>query len=650
MTGSLRDFGFLRVAVCSPELAVGDVRANVAATIAAMEKLAAEGVELVAFPELGICGYSCADLFYQETLLEACREGAVEIAKAAAKLELAVVFGLPLRIGGRIFNCAAFATPGGIAGIVPKTCLPTTGEFYEERWFSRASALTVDEIELGGARVPVGADLIFTSKDDDRIAIGIEICEDLWGPEPVSGPLAVAGATILVNPSASNEILGKADYRRDLVRQQSARCLAGYLYASAGPGESTTDIVCSGHGIISECGLTLGETERFSFSTTWRIVDLDLDRIAVNRALSSTFSAATSDRRWRRIPVGLGGKAIASAMLHRPLPAHPFIPSDPARRAEHCREIFAIQSTGFAKRLRHTGARSVVIGISGGLDSTLALLVAVRAVQAAGRGISDIVAVVMPGPGSTDRTQSNAEALIRALGATCRVIPISEAVEQHLRAIGHPEGTHDVTYENAQARERTQILMDVANQTGGLVLGTGDLSELALGWCTFNGDHMSMYHVNAGVPKTLVKHLVLWCAEEEFEGEVSRILHDIVDTPISPELLPLAEDRSLAQKTEDAIGPYELHDFFLFHAIRNHARPRKVFFLATLAFGEKYDSIEILRVLKIFYRRFFASQFKRSAMPDGPKVGTAALSPRGDWRMPSDAVAAAWLEECENLN
>lgn len=643
----LHQYGFLRVAVCAPELHVGDVEANTAATVAAIESMAADGVDLAVFPELGLTGYTCADLFYQEMLLDAARNGVGIIAAAGAKAGIGVVIGLPLRIESRLYNCAVVIGRDGVAGVVPKACLPTTAEYYEERWFARASALRTDAIDLAGATVPVGTDLLFESTEDSRVRLGVEICEDLWGAEPPSGALAVAGATILVNPSASNEILGKVHYRRELVRQQSARCLAAYVYSAAGPGESSTDVVFSGHGLVAECGGMLVETERFQFQTTWRAADVDLDRIATYRATNSTFSAAASDREWRRVPVRIGGNATAP--VRRPVPAHPFIPEDADRRAENCREIFAIQSTGLAKRLRHTKSKKLVIGVSGGLDSTLALLVGVRAMEAMGRSAAEIEAIVMPGPGSTGRTQSNAELLARALGANCRVIPIGPAVEQHLSDIGHPAGLHDVTFENAQARERTQILMNVANQAGGIVLGTGDLSELALGWCTFNGDHMSMYHVNAGVPKTLVRHLVTWCAEEEFSGNVSKLLHDIVDTPISPELLPLAEDESLVQKTEDSIGPYELHDFFLFHAIRNHFRPAKVYFLATQAFEGKYEPAEIQRVLRIFYSRFFASQFKRSAMPDGPKVGTVALSPRGDWRMPSDAVAALWLAECDSL-
>lgn len=647
MSQSLSKYGFVRVAVCAPELHVGDVAANVAATVAAIESMTAEGVDLAVFPELGLTGYTCADLFYQEALLAAAREGLDTVAAAAAKAGMGVVVGLPLRIESRIYNCAAVIGADGLAGVVPKACLPTTGEYYEERWFARASALNVGTTEIGGRSIPIGTDLIFESPDDSRLRLGVEICEDLWGAQPPSGALALAGATLLVNPSASNEILGKAPYRRELVRQQSARCLAAYIYAAAGPGESTTDVVFSGHGLIAECGAMLAESGRFQFSTTWAFADVDLDRIATYRATNSTFSAESTGRSWRRVPVRVGGRATAP--VRRKLSAHPFIPDDAARRAENCREIFAIQSTGLAKRLRHTKSKKLVIGVSGGLDSTLALLVGVRAMEAMNRTAADIEAVVMPGPGSTGRTQSNAEKLATALGASCRVIPIGPAVEQHLADIGHPKDLHDVTFENAQARERTQILMDVANQTGGIVLGTGDLSELALGWCTFNGDHMSMYHVNAGVPKTLVRHLVTWCAEEEFSGEVSNLLHDIVDTPISPELLPLAADASLVQKTEDAVGPYELHDFFLFHAVRHHFRPAKVFLLARQAFEGRYDAAEVKRVLRIFYSRFFASQFKRSAMPDGPKVGTVALSPRGDWRMPSDAVAALWLAECDSL-
>ncbi len=640
-----RKLGFLRCAVVTPELRVADVAFNVEATCAALRELAEEGVTLAVFPELGLTGYTCADLFFQPSLVEAAEEALMSLADAVAETGVAAVVGLPLTVESRLYNCAAVVTVDGVAGIVPKTWLPTTGEFYEERWFARADTLSVDEVAVGAAVVPIGTDLIFVDPADGRLRLGIEICEDLWGAEPMSGPLATAGATVIANPSASDEVLGKAGYRRELVRQQSARCLAGYLYSSAGPGESSTDVVYSGHSLIAECGTDLAETERFQFGTTWAIADLDLDHVRADRVGNSSFAASAAEDSWRLVPLRLDEREAGGA-LRRHVARTPFIPAAGERRAADCREIFAIQSTGLARRLRHTGAKTAVIGVSGGLDSTLALLVTIRALAAAGLDAAAVVAVVMPGPGSSDRTQGNAQKLAESVGADVRVIPIGDAVEQHLRAIGHPDGQHDATYENVQARERTQLLMSVANQTGGIVVGTGDLSELALGWCTYNGDQMSMYHVNAGVPKTLVRYLIEWCADEVFEGEVVGVLRDIVDTPISPELVPTAGG---VQETESAIGRYLLHDFFLYHAVRLRERPAKVFALAREVFDGEFADDEIRETLRTFYRRFFANQFKRSAMPDGPKVGTVALSPRGDWRMPSDASAELWLAELEQL-
>jgi NAD+ synthase (glutamine-hydrolysing) len=642
------DFGYLRVAAVAPELRVGDPAFNAARVVESLTHLAADGCAVAVFPELGLTGYTCGDLFFQRTLLAAASEALAAVAEATRGLSLVAIVGLPLEIESRLFNCAAVLAGGEVRGIVPKTFLPTTQEYYEERWFSRAGALGGDSVFLLGARVPVGADLLFELTDRPHACIGVEICEDLWAVEPPSGRLALAGATLLVNPSASDELLGKSAYRRDLVRQQSARCLAAYAYAAAGPGESSTDLVFSGHNLLAECGLLLAETRRFAFASDHVAADFDLERVAHERLCNSSFSAAGGGT-FRRIRFALGEPAAESGPLRRPIARHPFVPADASQRSENCREIFAIQATGLARRLRHTGSAKLVLGVSGGLDSTLAALVAVRALEKLGRPASDLLAVVMPGPGSTGRTQGNANALAEALGAGLRVIPIGDAVAQHLADIEQPETLHDATYENAQARERTQILMDVANQVGGIVVGTGDLSESALGWCTFNGDHMSMYHVNAGVPKTLVRHLVEWCATEEFTGAVSDLLHDIAATPITPELLPLGADAALVQKTEETVGPYELHDFFLFQMVRCGFRPAKILALAEIAFEGGYSRAELLRWLRIFLSRFFANQFKRSAMPDGPKVGTVALSPRGDWRMPSDASAAAWIAEAEAL-
>ena len=645
-----KELGFVRVASSAPALRVADVTYNVQQIGAALAQAAAADVQLVVFPELCITAYSCADLFYQDHLLQAAQVGIAQIAMSTALSYVSCVVGLPVRVAGRLYNCAALLSEGRIIGVVPKTYLPTAGEFYEQRWFTPADRSLPATVEIAGQTTPFGTDLLFVADEMPGCVVGIEICEDLWAVAPPSGRLALAGATLLVNPSASNELLGKAEYRRDLVRQQSARGLAAYVYAGAGSGESTTDTVYSGHCLIAENGTLLAESTRFQLDTQIIVADLDMQRLDHERIKNSSFSQTVGAVDLRRIPFTLPNTfAAAAPLVNRPLARTPFVPADPARRAEHCREIFSIQALGLAKRLRHVGAQRITLGVSGGLDSTLALLVTVRAFDQVGLDRAGIIAITMPGFGTTTRTRSNAEQLALDLGVTLRTIPIGESVRLHFRDIGHDEGQHDVTYENAQARERTQILMDVANQVGGLVVGTGDLSEAALGWMTFNGDHMSMYHVNAGVPKTLVRYLVAWCADELFTGATAAVLRDIVDTPITPELLPLSADAQLEQKTEDTIGPYELHDFFLFQVVRYQFAPAKVFFLAQQAFAGVYADEVILRWLGTFYRRFFAQQFKRSAMPDGPKVGSVALSPRGDWRMPSDAVSALWVAEVERL-
>ncbi len=640
--------GYMRAAVISPELRVADIAFNTGAICAALARAAEQGCRLAVFPELSITGYSCADLFYQATLLEGARVALGEIAAAADRADIAAAVGLPLALEGKLYNCLALMAGGRVLGIVPKTYLPSTNEFYEERWFTPGPLCPARSVRIEMQEIPFGVDLLFAADDLPGLVLGLEVCEDLWAVNPPSGDLALAGATVLLNGSASNELLGKVDYRRELVRQQSARCLAAYLYAGAGSGESTTDTVWAGHGLLAENGALLAETERFRFDTQMALADIDVGRLIAERLKNNTYSSSSAGRPFRTVHFALPGAAgaQAEAIFIRPqLSRTPFVPANAERRAAHCQEIFAIQATGLAKRLRHTGTRTAVIGVSGGLDSTLALLVMARAFDRIGLSRAGIVALTMPGFGTTQRTRGNAEKLAETLGATLRVIPIADAVRGHFRDIGHDESLHDITYENAQARERTQILMDVANQVGGFVVGTGDLSELALGWATYNGDHMSMYHVNAGVPKTLVRYLVAWAAEAEFSGEAAEVLRDICATPISPELLPLDKDDALAQRTEDAIGPYELHDFFLYHVVRYAFPPAKVFALARQAFAGEYASETILRWLEVFYRRFFSQQFKRSAMPDGPKVGSVALSPRGDWRMPSDASAAAWLAE-----
>jgi NAD+ synthase (glutamine-hydrolysing) len=558
---------FLRVATAAPELRVADVAFNADVIRREAARAARAGATLVLFPELSLTGYSCGDLFAQHLLQDHARTALLDLAAATSSLGVHLVVGLPLACRGRLYNCAAVLGGGRVLGLVPKQFLPTTGEYYEERWFTSAAGLVPVEIDFGTHAAPLATHLLFAD-EAAGCTFGVEVCEDLWAVHPPSGDLCLAGANLILNPSASNELLGKAAYRRDLVRQQSARCLAAYAYAAAGPGESSTDVVFSGHCLIAENGTLLAESERFRFESQQVCADLDLDRLRHERICNSSFSAAAPAREFRRIPVALAAPAARRPPgTLRPNPALPFVPSDSRVRAETCREIFAIQSTGLAKRLKHTGAKTVVIGISGGLDSTLALLVAAHAFDLLGLDRKGILAPTLPGFGTTKRTRGNAEKLVGQIGATLRVIPIHDAIKQHFHDIGHDEKVHDVTYENAQARERTQILMDLANKAGGFVVGTGDLSEAALGWCTFNGDHMSMYHVNAGIPKTLVRYLIDWCADTEFSGATGKVLHDIAATPISPELLPTTDDGRQHQQTEDVVGPYELHDYFLYHVV-----------------------------------------------------------------------------------
>lgn len=638
--------GFSRVAVASPRLDVGDVLKNSQEIAAVFQEAIAGGAAVVLFPELSLTGYTCADLFYQKSLLAAALDGLKHLTAATEQQKALLVVGLPVEVRGKLFNFAAVLGNGRVLGLVPKQFLPNTCEYYEQRWFTPGGLLEEPHLDLFGYEIPCGTDLLF---DWEKIRIGIEICEDLWAVQPPSGAMALAGASLILNPSASTELLGKAPYRRELVAQQSARCMVVYAYAAAGPGESTTDVVFSGHAMIAENGEVLAESERFRFDSQLTYADVDIDHIAAERLRNSSFSQATAERSFRVVEIGLEVPPPLSGKLLRKISRQPFVPSDPSRRAESCREIFQIQATGLAKRLRHTGAKRIIIGISGGLDSTLALLAARKAVEITDMAPESILAVTMPGLGTSGRTRSNAEALSRALGAEFIQIPISEAVRTHFQDIGQDSEKHDVTFENAQARERTQVLMDLANQRGGIVLGTGDLSEAALGWCTFNGDHMSMYHVNSGIPKTLVRYMVEWCAQEPFKALAGAVLWDICDTPISPELLPPSSSGQVQQKTEDLIGPYELHDFFLYWFVRRQCSPAKILFLAQQAFDSDYTREEIRRWLELFITRFFANQFKRSSMPDGPKVGSVALSPRGDWRMPSDACAAAFLQDLKKI-
>ncbi len=623
------NYGFVKVATAAPEVRVADVTFNTQKTIAAMHTAAEHGARLVVFPELGLTAYTCSDLFFQSALIQKAKDAVLRIAKETETLDLLAVVGLPLAVGDKLYNAAAFLQGGRILGFATKKYLPNYSEFYEMRHFSVLEENTT--VRIGGETVPVGPRLIFCAEYMEDFKVAAEICEDLWAPEPPGVSHALCGATVLVNLSASNEIIGKSDYRRTLLRSQSSRAVCTYLYADAGQGESTTDLVFSGHSMIYENGTLLGETKPFCEQILY--ADIDVARVVLERRRLSTFRPKEDDG-YLKIP--FGGRCSETA-LERRFDPHPFVPSEEKGRRNRCEEIFAIQYHGLKKRLMHIGLKTVTVGISGGLDSTLALLVTARAFDSLNLPRSGIVAVTMPCFGTTDRTYQNAKNLILGLGATLREVNIKAAVRQHLSDIGADERVHDVTYENAQARERTQVLMDIANQTGGIVVGTGDLSELALGFATYNGDHMSMYGVNASVPKTLVRHLVRYVADSSESG-LKETLYDILDTPVSPELLPPEEDGTIAQQTEEIVGPYELHDFFLYYMLRWGFSKDKILHLAQNAFSGCYDTPTIQKWLDIFMRRFFRSQFKRSCMPDGPKVGSVALSPRGDLRMPSDAA------------
>lgn len=644
-------FGYYRLAVASLAHRVADIDYNIEQIKQLIRNCHSRGCDCLVLPELAVTGYSCGDLFFQSLLIDKAQQGLIELAKFSAELSMLLVVGAPIAQGGRLFNCAVLIANGEIVGIVPKKFLPNTQEFYEERWFSAASDRGANEVVIGGQPIPFGDDLLFQDLHRPDCVIGVEICEDGWVANPPSGQMAVAGATVLLNLSASPEILGKQQYRQQLVRSQSARCLSAYAYASAGAGESSTDLVFSGHSLIAENGTILCETERFSFDSQWVCADIDLNRLMNERLKNNSFAGSCADGDYRVVGVSnsLPASTAEQGELKRQLDRHPFVPSNNEERNQCCQEIFALQTTALARRLKHIGTKNVVIGVSGGLDSTLAMLVVIKAFDLLQLDRKGIEAVIMPGFGTTQRTQGNAEKLIELLGTSRRVISIDAAVRQHFKDIGHDETVHDITYENCQARERTQILMDIANQLSGIVIGTGDLSELALGWCTYNADHMSMYGVNCGVPKTLVRYLVSWCAESGHCGATRTVLDDICATPVSPELLPPDGAGQISQVTEDHVGPYELHDFFLFQVVRHQYEPQKVLFLAQQAFDGDYDGATILRWLKVFYQRFFSQQFKRSCLPDGPKVGSVALSPRGDWRMPSDASVDLWLKELTDV-
>lgn len=641
-------FGFVKVAAAIPSVKVADCLFNAQQTEKQIIQAEEKGVQIIIFPELNLTGYSCGDLFEQGLLLEQAEFALMQIMNNTRQLDIISIVGLPVVVNSTLLNCAVVFQKGKILGVVPKTYLPNYKEFYEQRWFAPSTAHSDDTVvRLCGQLVPVSANLLFETSD---VCFGVEICEDVWATIPPSSTLALKGAEIIFNMSADTENISKHQYLRSLLAQQSARCLAGYVFASSGFGESTTDVVFAGNALIYENGSLLAESERFSFEEQLVISEIDVERLRSERLGNTTFAAsvrAYSQQSVKRVCAEMVN--VKDLHLTRPVEPHPFVPAGGKLLDERCEEIFSIQVAGLAKRLVHTHCNTVVVGISGGLDSTLALLVCVKTFDKLGLSRKGIVGITMPGFGTTDRTYHNALDLMRSLGVTTKEISIKDACIQHFKDIEHDINVHDVTYENGQARERTQILMDYANKVGGLVIGTGDLSELALGWATYNGDHMSMYGVNASIPKTLVRYLVTWVAETGVDAESRATLLDIIDTPISPELIPADENGNIKQKTEDLVGPYELHDFFLYHFLRFGSRPAKIFYLAEIAFKDVYDRETIKKWLTTFCRRFFNQQFKRSCLPDGPKVGSVSLSPRGDWRMPSDASSALWLKECEEL-
>ena len=635
-------YGFLRAATVSPGLRVADVAYNTQEIIKSMQEYAARNAQLLCLPEFCLTGYTCSDLFLQETLIRGAEQGLAEILAASCGLNLVTVVGLPVRRSGKLYNCAAVVCDGKLLGLVPKTHLPNYSEFYEKRHFLPGPA-QASPMELAGQQTLFGTNLLFACRQMPEFVLGVEICEDLWAPIPPSCTHALAGATVIANLSASDETVGKAAYRRDLVCGQSARLLCGYLYADAGHGESTTDMTFAAHDLIAENGTLLAEAGPFEDGRA--VTELDLGRMVQERTRNTTFEPHTEG--YTTVSFDLEPVEVP---LTRKVSPTPFVPRDDAARAERCELILRIQAEGLAKRMEHTHARCAVVGISGGLDSCLALLVAVRACHILGRDPRDIVAITMPCFGTSKRTRSNAEILCEALDVSFQEINITATVQSHFADIGQDPETYDVTFENCQARVRTLELMDYANKNGGFVIGTGDLSELALGWATYNGDHMSMYGVNAGVPKTLVRHIVRYVADTCGKETLSRVLLDILDTPVSPELLPAAADGSFSQQTEKLVGPYELHDFYLYYVLRFGFGPKKIYRLALAAFAGRYEPEVLLAWLNNFYRRFFAQQFKRSCLPDGPKVGSVTLSPRADWRMPSDACNALWMRELDDLS
>ncbi len=651
----INDYGYIRVAAAVPQVNVADVEYNVSHIVDCARRAAEAGAQLVVFPELCVTSYTCADLFANEVLLDSAERAIVTISEATAAMGIIAVVGAPVRADGHLYNCAVVMHQGRILGFVPKTYLPNYKEFYEKRWFTSYNLVRGQhEIAFNGSSYPFGADIIF---DAGKVKLAVEICEDLWVPIPPSSIYAINGANVIVNLSASNELIGKHNYLVNLIKHQSEHCISAYVYSSAGYGESTTDLVFAGNAIIAENGAVLKEGARFEQTSQLECADIDIEALNNERRVNGSYSDNLAQFTREMHHVSLDWPATLNydeVRLCRSLKKLPFVPREESQLHSRCEDIINIQTEGLMRRLHFTHIKTVVVGVSGGLDSTLALLVATRAFDKLGLDRKGIYGITMPGFGTTDRTYNNALELMRALGITVKEISIAAAVTQHFADIGHDMSVHDVTYENGQARERTQILMDYANKTGGIVLGTGDLSELALGWATYNGDHMSMYNVNCSIPKTLAKHLVMWFATlvstSTPQGlKIHETLLDVLHTPISPELTPADAEGNIQQKTEDLVGPYELHDFFLYHMLRYGYSPRKLYMLACLAFEGDYDRMTIKKWLTKFMWRFFGQQFKRSCLPDGPKVGSVSLSPRGDWRMPSDAAARLWVKECDEL-
>lgn len=651
-------YGFIKVAAAIPSVKVADTQYNLAEIEKQVIIAEGEGVEIIVFPELSLTGYSCQDLFHQQILLDNIETSVIQLLDFTRQLDITVIVGAPICADSVLLNCALVIQHGKLIGIVPKTYLPNYGEFYEKRWFASSQDLQFQSIYYVGEKITISSDIqLFTTSQG--VKFGIEICEDLWAPIPPSNQLTLAGAELIFNLSASDDLIGKHNYLKSLVTQQSARTISGYIYSGCGFGESTQDVVYGGNGFIYENGQLLAEAKRFEIESQLIISEIDIEKLRTERRSNTTFVNAQRPSVMQRLRANnqlplqnitacIPASIQRDFVLTRLVDKYPFIPKGDKLR-EHCEEILNIQVCGLAKRLSHINCKTVVIGVSGGLDSTLALLVATQTFDKLGYDRRGIIGITMPGFGTTDRTYNNAITLMQDLGITIREISIAASVKQHFTDIEHNIDVHDITYENSQARERTQILMDISNQVGGIVIGTGDLSELALGWCTYNGDHMSMYAVNVGIPKTLIKHLVSYVAENGVEDSIKLTLEDIVNTPISPELTPADENGKIVQKTEDLVGPYELHDFFLYYVLRFGFRPKKIFWLAQQAFKEEYADGVILHWLRIFYKRFFSQQFKRSCLPDGPKVGSVSLSPRGDWRMPSDAMPTDWIKDLEDI-